>query len=80
MPSEKNINDMIEELPRVERGDYLADGHIPIVEVNVMSMVMMRILRTVMLMLFRELALAEVEVFKVLDHIKAEESSGNLYK
>ena len=47
---------------------------------NVMSMVMMRILRTVMLMLFRERALAEVEVFKVLDHIKAEESSGNLYK
>ena len=53
---------------------------ITIVVKNVMSMVMMRILRTVMLMLFRELALAEVEVFKVLDHIKAEESSGNLYK
>ena len=53
---------------------------ITIVVMNVMSMVMMRILRTVMLMLFRELALAEVEVFKVLDHIKAEESSGNLYK
>ena len=70
----------IEGLPRAERGDDLAGGHIPIVEVNVMSMVMMRILRTVMLMLFRELALAEVEVFKVLDHIKAEESSGNLYK
>ena len=70
----------IEGHPRVERGDDLADGHIPIVEANVMSMVMMRILRTVMLMLFRELALAEVEVFKVLDHIKAEESSGNLYK
>ena len=53
---------------------------ITVVVMNVMSMVMMRILRTVMLMLFRELALAEVEVFKVLDHIKAEESSGNLYK
>ena len=53
---------------------------ITIVVMNVMSMVMTRILRTVMLMLFRELALAEVEVFKVLDHIKAEESSGNLYK
>ena len=53
---------------------------ITIVVKNVMSMVMMRILRTVMLMLFRELALAEVEVFKVLDRIKAEESSGNLYK
>ena len=53
---------------------------ITVVVMNVMLMVMMRILRTVMLMLFRELALAEVEVFKVLDHIKAEESSGNLYK
>ena len=53
---------------------------ITIVVMNVMSMVMMRILRTMVLMLFRELALAEVEVFKVLDHIKAEESSGNLYK
>ena len=53
---------------------------ITVVVMNVMSMVMMRILRTVMLMLFRERALAEVEVFKVLDHIKAEESSGNLYK
>ena len=47
---------------------------------NVILMVMMRILRTMMLMLVRELALAEIEVFKVLDHIKAEESSGNLYK
>ena len=53
---------------------------ITIVVMNVMSMMMVRILRMVMLMLFRELALAEVEVFKVLDHIKAEESSGNLYK
>ena len=53
---------------------------ITVVVMNVMFMLMMRILRTVMLMLFRELALAEVEVFKVLDHIKAEESSGNLYK
>ena len=53
---------------------------ITVVVMNVMLMVMMRILRTVMLMLFRELALAEVEVFKVLDHIKEEESSGNLYK
>ena len=53
---------------------------ITVVVMNVMSMVMIGILRTVMLMLFRERALAEVEVFKVLDHIKAEESSGNLYK
>ena len=53
---------------------------ITIVVMNVMSMMMVRILRMVMLMLFRELALAEVEVFKVLDHIKAEESSGNLFK
>ena len=53
---------------------------ITVVVMNVMSMVMMRILRTVMLMLFRELALAEVEVFKVLDRIKTEESSGNLFK
>ena len=53
---------------------------ITIVVMNVILMVMMRILRTMMLMLVRELALAEIEVFKVLDHIKAEESSGNLYK
>ena len=30
-------------------------------------------------MLYRELALAETEVFKVLDQIKADESSGSLY-
>ena len=28
----------------------------------------------------RELALAETEVFKVLDQIEAEETSGNLYR
>ena len=71
----------IEGHPRVERGDDLAGGHNHCCdECDVNGEVMMRILRTVMLMLFRELALAEVEVFKVLDHIKAEESSGNLYK
>ena len=40
----------------------------------------MMMITMMVMMLFRELALSEVEVFKVLDHIKAEESSGNLYK
>ena len=70
----------IEGLPRVERGDDLAGGYNRCGGECDVHGDDEDLEETVMLMLFRELALAEVEVFKVLDHIKAEESSGNLYK
>ena len=78
----------IEGHPRVERGDDLAGGHIVLYCMGITHCGgecdvhgdHEDLEETVMLMLFRELALAEVEVFRVMDHIKAEESSGNLYK
>ena len=70
----------IEGHPRVERGDDLAGGYNSCGDECDVNGDDEDLEETAMLMLFRELALAEVEVFKVLDHIKAEESSGNLYK